>query len=58
MDYKCLNCEWSGPWDELILETMCPMCRSSAIPLSENEDPIQQVMQNAYSYMTTGASPQ
>lgn len=28
MKYDCLNCDWSGSWDELVLETMCPKCRS------------------------------
>lgn len=35
MEYKCVNCDWNGPWDELILETMCPHCRSTTTPLPE-----------------------
>lgn len=31
MEYHCVNCDWSGTWDELILETMCPKCRGSVV---------------------------
>jgi Zn finger protein HypA/HybF involved in hydrogenase expression len=58
MEYKCSHCEWSGTWDELILETLCPKCRSSAVPIRNNDDPAQQVTQTTHSYMFSGAPPQ
>lgn len=58
MDYKCSNCDWSGPWDELIHETMCPECRSFTAPAMSYEAHIRKVMQTVYSYKATGAPPQ
>lgn len=39
MAYKCMHCDWIGEWDELILETMCPVCRNSAKPMRPGEPP-------------------
>lgn len=38
MHYQCDNCQWSGTWDDLVLETLCPICRSSVSPRGEEDD--------------------
>ncbi|GAB7023841.1 hypothetical protein [Salidesulfovibrio brasiliensis] len=40
MKYRCINCDWTGQWDSLIHETMCPVCRSTALPLQQ-PDPFE-----------------
>lgn len=44
MYYRCTRCDWSGPWDEMIHETMCPKCRAKTLPLHEDENAPQQVV--------------
>jgi len=38
MEYKCQKCEWSGHWDEMIHETLCPLCRNSTKPSVERNE--------------------
>lgn len=37
MEYECEKCDWTGTWDEMIHETLCPVCRSATRP-EECED--------------------
>ncbi|EGB15437.1 hypothetical protein DND132_2233 [Pseudodesulfovibrio mercurii] len=38
MHYQCDKCRWSGTWDALILETLCPVCRSGVSPRDPEDD--------------------
>lgn len=38
MEYICEKCHWIGTWDDLILETMCPICRSTTQPLTDEHE--------------------
>lgn len=57
MKYKCEHCDWEGTWDEMILETLCPLCRSSVKPVADSESTSQGTRQ-ANSYVPMGAPPQ
>jgi hypothetical protein len=37
MQYECDKCHWSGTWDALVLETLCPLCRSSVSPRQDKK---------------------
>ncbi|WP_319582773.1 hypothetical protein [uncultured Pseudodesulfovibrio sp.] len=39
MFYECDKCQWTGTWDALILETLCPLCRSSVTPKRDEKGP-------------------
>ncbi|MGE4195228.1 MAG: hypothetical protein AB7E51_17730 [Pseudodesulfovibrio sp.] len=39
MEYECKNCDWSGTWDEMIHETLCPSCRSATQPVDTEAHP-------------------
>jgi len=60
MAYKCLNCDWTGQWYELIHETMCPKCRCSALRTrdAKKKESMHQVIQSAFAHMTTASPPQ
>jgi len=58
MHYQCVNCDWKGPWDELIHETMCPRCRSGARPLLQNDGMAAQAAHGIADAVTVNSPPQ
>ncbi|OIQ49861.1 hypothetical protein BerOc1_01789 [Pseudodesulfovibrio hydrargyri] len=57
MHYECDNCRWSGTWDALILETLCPLCRSSVSPRQEQDSPSSEAAPGALTGVTPGPPP-
>jgi hypothetical protein len=57
MHYECDNCHWSGTWDALILETLCPLCRSSVSPRQEKEDAPPQASPGTQPGVVPGPPP-
>ncbi|WP_207263634.1 hypothetical protein [Desulfovibrio sp. Huiquan2017] len=57
MHYQCDNCQWSGTWDALVLETLCPLCRSGVSPRREEDDSTSRSVADARSGIASGPPP-
>ncbi len=57
MVHKCINCGWSGRWEELIHETMCPRCKSYTVPCVERIDPELAGLDNACGFVAAASPP-
>ena len=55
MKYSCDHCNWTGTWDEMILETLCPLCRGSVQPAAADDKTLTGTGRRSRSTVTTSA---
>ena len=58
MEYECDHCHWSGTWDVLILETLCPLCRGSVTPRKDDGDSQTRGSRGVQPSVSSPAAPQ
>lgn len=57
MEYECVDCGWHGHWDELILETICPVCRGRTVPRKDHREHDHAAAPGTVAASAAGAVP-